>query len=156
MFASITLIGMLLAVRIALCSKFCIFIFKFRINSRLWKNSRSDDLESNFLGIWIFIYLAIFCNSLILWSSWSLLGPGPFKELVLLVVVMARESLLFLKIRRIILLIVAIALLILWLLSVLGSHSWYMCTRCFWGSCLFAALAFLPVSYFASSPSCLR
>ena len=58
----------------------------------------------------------------------SRLPEGPLSEFVLLVVVMASESLLFLKIRRMILLIVLIALLILWLRSTLSSHSWKMCT----------------------------
>ena len=61
----------------------------------------------------MFIYLAIFCNSTIRYSSIRRLPGGPFSELELLVVVSALESLLFLKIRRMMLLIVLMALLIL-------------------------------------------
>ena len=60
------------------------------------------------------ICLAIFYSSPILCSSISRFAGTVFKVLVLLVEVMASESLLFLKIRRMILFIVLIALFILW------------------------------------------
>lgn len=100
----------------------------------------------------MFIYLAIFCNSTIRYSSIRRLPGGPFSELELLVVVSALESLLFLKIRRMMLLIVLMALLILWFFST-SSHSWKMWTRYFVDS-FFPLLPFL-VRLFClpSSPS---
>lgn len=83
------------------------------------------------------ICLAIFWSSTILWSSMSLFTGGPFSELVLFVVVIARESLLFLKIRRMMLLIVLMALLILWPLRAVSSYSWKICTLRFRGSYFF-------------------
>lgn len=61
------------------------------------------------------IYFAIFCSSTIRYSSINRLAGGPFSELELFeeAVVKASESLLFLNINRIILLIVLIALFIL-------------------------------------------
>lgn len=73
------------------------------------------------------IYFVILCICSIRVSSISLFPLGALSELGLLVVVMASESLLFLKIRRMMLFIVLMALLILWVLRTLSSfspHSW--------------------------------
>ena len=165
MFSSIMLCGILFVVRIALWSRFYIFIFRFRINSRLWKNSLSDCFESNFLGICMLICFAIFCSSAIRVSSTSLLPLGPLSELVLFVVVIANESLLFLKISRIMLFMVFMALFILWVLSSSpsSSTSWKMWTRYFPSFVAFrpplAAVCFFPFRLCllrASSDSPLR
>ena len=61
----------------------------------------------------MFICLAIFYSSVIRVSSIRRFPGGPLNEFVLFVVVIASESLLFLKINRMMLLMVLMALLIL-------------------------------------------
>lgn len=105
----------------------------------------------------ILIYFANFWSSTILYSSIKRLAGGQFKEPEFwLVVVMASESLLFLKIRRMMLLIVFIALLILWSFSKFSSHSWNITTLYFFGPFFpFLAAPSLPRKFFFNSSGSL-
>lgn len=85
-----------------------ILIFMLRMNSLEKKYSLKADLESNFLGMLICTCLAILEISWILASSMSLLLP--LRELYPMEEVRATESLLFLKISLMMLLMVLTAL----------------------------------------------